>query len=209
MGALIDLTGAKFERLTVIKRVANDKDNRAVWLCKCECGKEKSVRGKDLRRGQVKSCGCWSKEKRIEARRKHGSSETRLYSIWSDMKKRCYNENSSSYKNYGARGIKLCDEWVANFDLFEKWSLKNGYEDELTIDRIDNNEDYKPSNCRWVTRKVQCNNRRNTVYVNIYGEDLTISEVAEKYKVSKSTVKGRYYKGIRGSALIAGLQKNE
>lgn len=207
MAKLKDLTGQEFGRLTVIKRGTNDKESRAMWLCKCECGNEKIIRGKDLRKGNTRSCGCLGLERRIASRRSHGFTETRLYSIWCDIKKRCYNPNSSSFVNYGGRGIEMCNEWLNNFSAFRTWSLEHGYEENLTIDRIDNDRNYSPNNCRWVTRKIQNKNTRRNIYVVIEGEELTLSELAEKHNVNYGAVKARYHRGIKGIGLIEGLRK--
>lgn len=123
------------------------------------------------------------------------TSETRLYHIWEKMKTRCYNRNSCNYHSYGGRGIKVCDEWVHNFSAFQEWALSHGYNDTLQIDRIDNDGDYEPSNCRWVTHKKNNNNRSNCVYIDYQGQTHTLKEWAEIYNIDYTTLWGRLKRG--------------
>ena len=162
MGALIDLTGQRFGRLTVLWRASNDPNGLTRWVCECECGLPAIVRGQDLRRGRQVSCGCWKDENTARRDYKHGQAGSRLHRIWKNMKSRCYNPHVLSYKNYGARGIKICREWRDDFQKFHDWAMQNGYADDLTIDRINVNGNYCPSNCRWATRAEQNRNTRKT-----------------------------------------------
>lgn len=198
-----DLVGLRFGRLTVISfdKIQNGSYR---WNCLCDCGKTKSVPSSRLKRDHTKSCGCLS----VETRTKHGKSKTKLYSTWQNMKTRCFNENDEFYDDYGGRGIKVCEEWVNSFNEFYDWSMKNGYKDDLTIDRIDNNKNYSPDNCRWVNISVQANNKRNNVKETIDGEDKTLSEWAESTGINYKTIHSRYSRGDRGKRLIRGA-KNE
>lgn len=156
---MIDLKGQKFGKLLVVEHLGVDKKNeRRLWLCICDCGNEKEAYGSYLLSGRTNSCGCAKKENMRKASTKHGYKYTRLYGIWSGMKNRCTNPKVQSYPRYGGRGIVICDEW-SEFVAFKEWAIQNGYRDDLSIDRIDGNGNYEPSNCRWADGWTQALNK--------------------------------------------------
>lgn len=184
MPAIIDLKGQTFGRLTAKEYVGKNKLNRAMWLCECECGNTKICCSYDLRRGHTKSCGCLHKESGAFRTKTHGKSKTRLYKIWSGMKRRCFNKNDWGYSRYGGRGITVCEEWKKSYEEFEKWALSHGYEETLTIDRIDVNGNYEPSNCRWASAKEQTENRRTNILVKYQGKEMPLKRACEKANIS-------------------------
>ena len=158
------------------KIVVSGHRKRIFWRCICECGAQKDVSQDNLICGRSRSCGCRRGEAIARAKTKHDQCYTRLYEIWTGMKERCYNPAVASYKDYGGRGIKVCDEWVSDYRMFSEWALANGYTDSLTIDRIDNNKDYCPENCRWSDRITQANNKRTNINIEWKGEVHTLAE---------------------------------
>lgn len=203
-----NLIGKKFGRLKVIKYVGKDENKQRIWLCKCDCGKEKRVSTRYLTSGDTKSCGCLlsdtSREYYSKLNKTHGMTHTRLYTKWRGMIDRCYNKNTNGYNNYGGRGIKVCDEWKNNFENFYDWAIKTGYKDGLTIDRINVNEDYSPSNCKWATVKEQANNKRNNCYLDYKGEKRTLKQWSEKLNVKYATLKCRKDKGWKNEEILFG-----
>lgn len=192
-----DLTGEKIGRLTVIKRVENNKANNAQWLCQCECGKEIITTTANLKRRHSKSCGCLRKEHTSGINNnfyKHGMYNTKLYQTWHNMKQRCFNKNSSHYKNYGGRGIKVCNEWL-EFMNFYNWAMSNEYSEGLTIDRIDVNGNYEPDNCRWVDNKTQCNNKRNNHLITYNGKTHTMMEWSRLLNIKYDVLRFRLKRG--------------
>lgn len=183
---LIDRIGEKYGRLTVVSRAPNksERDTNARWQCECECGRKCIQYGQDLKRGKVVSCGCWNAEKRFT----HGMSHTDTNQVWRSMKDRCTNPNATGYHNYGGRGIAVCERW----DKFENFLADMGIRPVgYTIDRIDNDGNYCPENCRWATTKEQLNNQRRNRFYELNGERKTIAEWAEKLGVNWSTIRNR------------------
>lgn len=177
-GKRLNLKGQKFGRWTVVEEVP-DMRKGTYWKCLCECGNESVVSGSMLRYGKSQSCGCLTIENKIKAKTTHGQTKTRLYRIWRGMRGRCQYEKKDNYQNYGGRGIKVCDEWDNSFESFRDWALNNGYTDELTLDRIESDGDYKPSNCRWISLKEQQNNKRSNHLFTVNGATRTIKEWSE------------------------------
>jgi hypothetical protein len=185
--AKIDLRGKKFGRLTVISVFGKTKSFNTIWLCKCDCGKEVTVINTNLTRGNSKSCGCVNIEKICERNTTHGMTGTPLYKVWVSMRNRCNTKSCSTYKYYGGRGIKICNEWQ-EFNNFYNWALKNGFKEELTLDRKNNNGNYEPSNCRWVTQLMQSNNKRNNRYLTINGMTASLADICRLYNAKYKLV---------------------
>jgi len=163
MTKLIDITGKKFGRLTAVCIDNSQRpkgSTRAYWKFKCDCGNVTYASGIDVRKGKIQSCGCLHDELVSKRFRKHGHSNTKLYFVWESMKQRCFNPNNKSFSDYGGRGVSICNQWKNSFYDFERWSIQNGYEVGKSIDRIDVDGNYCPSNCRWTDWKTQANNRR-------------------------------------------------
>lgn len=190
--------GETVGRWTILKK---DPDNYKNVICTCKCSPdvERMVDFSSIKSGKSKSCGCIS----IERTTKHGLHKHRLYKIFMGMKNRCYNSKNTGYKNYGGRGIQICQEWLDDFINFYTWAIDNGYDDNLTIDRINNDKGYSPDNCRWVNKTVQNNNTSRNVYTTINGKSKTLSQWAHENNLKYDLVWKRYEDGIRGVDLIA------
>lgn len=192
-----NLIGQRFGRLTVVGEDKNNGQNKRMWICKCDCGKTKSkpIDTYSLTHGKVKSCGCLYFESNKERNKKHGLTHSRIYKVWCSMKNRCHCVGNIAFDNYGGRGIKVCQEWYNDFQAFYDWAMSHGYTDEKFIDRIDNNGDYCPQNCRWSTMKEQQNNRRNNRQIWYKNHLYTVSQLAEKLNLSRSALAWRLDNG--------------
>lgn len=191
-----DLTGKRFGRLTVIGVEDNGKRN-TYYACQCDCGNVKVVRSDALLSGCTVSCGCKKKEQdriNLTANHSHKMSGTRLYNIWAGLKGRCNNPNDPRYDRYGGRGISVCDEWNTSFQSFYDWAISNGYSENLTIDRIDNDGNYEPANCKWSTNKEQCNNRATNINIKIGNATKTLTEWCEIFDVDVARTMARYHR---------------
>lgn len=184
-----DLTGQTFNYLTVLHYVGQ-KNGRTMWKCRCECGNEVIVGSASLKSGNTKACGCHQKDG-WGTNKTHGMTKTRIYRIWRGILNRCYYHSNKYYCNYGGRGIGVCDEWKNDFQAFYDWAMSNGYSNDLTIDRIDNDKNYCPENCQWVTRTIQMNNTRNNHLIEYKGDIKTIAEWAREMNLPYGIIRSR------------------
>lgn len=194
-----DISGQRFGKLTVIG-LHHINNSSCYWLCKCDCGNEKVVRGGDMKRGKINSCGCIKREKTALLKYKHGECHSRLYVVWQRMKDRCLKPSCPNYKNYGGRGITICDEWINDFGAFYGWAMANGYDEgankfECTIERIDVNGNYEPSNCKWANWKEQSRNRRDSIWITYNDKTHCLIEWANITNHSYGCLLYRYHKG--------------
>lgn len=204
-----DLAGKNFGKWNVIGYAGNNNDGKSIWWCVCECDNTKfyKIVGTELSRGKTKSCGCNIIEENKQRAfieqyaNSYGlttKSYKRIYRIYNHMKQRCYNQKSKDYIHYGARGIRICQEWLEDKDIFVQWCVNNGYDDTLTIERINVNEDYKPSNCMWITKNKQASNKTTTKYITYNGERLKLIDFLQsigcKTHKEQNLVRSRIFK---------------
>ena len=189
--------GIPDSRWTVLKKVESLDGKNSFYLCKCSCEQhtQKILARHSIVSGNSKSCGCLAREQASARMTTHGKNGTRLHHIWKSMHERCYCENHQQFKDYGGRGIIICDEWKNDFNSFYEWALNNGYQDNLTIDRINNNGNYEPENCKWSTRKEQSNNQRTNRLLTYNNKTQTVSQWAEEVGLNKHTLQTRISRG--------------
>lgn len=204
-----DCAGIRFGRLVADYPVGKDKHRNILWKCKCDCGNECIVPAGRLRGGHTNSCGCLSRDNVIKRNTRNfttlRSKNERLYYRWAGIKQRCTNPNHSRYKDYGGRGITICDEWLF-YEPFYAWAMENGYEEGLEIDRINNNIGYSPDNCRFVNRISNSRNKRNNVFLELNGRRFTISEWSEISGIDQKIIQKRLKRGWdAGAAIFAPL----
>lgn len=183
------ILGQKFGRLTVLS-LSHKKGYTRYFLCQCDCGKQTVVEKSALTTGKQISCGC-ARNERIRNLKRLPDGYSRLHKIFHKMKARCYNPRSNRYSRYGARGIKICDEWLSDVDNFCRWAIENGYADNLSIDRIDNDGDYCPENCRWATNIEQSNNTSCNIFVTFNGKTQTLAQWSRELNIPTSTLHNR------------------
>lgn len=195
MPKFMDLTGKRFNHLTVVSR-AETKHGKTRWNCVCDCGNTTCTITNALTSGRTRSCGCFKEDKITHAPYKqgtHGLSGTHIYQIWMSMRKRCSNQNDKSYSRYGGRGIFVCKEWADSFETFYEWSMAHSYKDGFSIDRIDNNGNYCPENCRWVPMNEQVKNTRRNVRIEHNGVVKILNEWCKIYGIPFSRANQRYH----------------
>ncbi|HSW35847.1 MAG TPA: hypothetical protein VLH18_04500 [Candidatus Limnocylindrales bacterium] len=185
--------GDVFGRLTIVEELEKKNHNRQ-FLCKCECGAKTTVDSSKLISKNTQSCGCLKREIMANKNRTHGKSKTPLYSVWNSMKGRCYNPSDAGFRDYGGRGITVCGEWQ-EFEPFMEWALKSGYRKGLTIERVDNNGNYEPQNCKWIPRSEQSANRRTNRYLKFRGNLKTMAQWSRDLGINYDTLKDRLNNG--------------
>lgn len=197
-----DLTGQKFNRLTVIRFLepSERECKTRCWLCRCDCGNEVQVNASKLKTGHTRSCGCLVNEHIGSLNKKYEYSNKRLYAVYAAMVGRCTDPNSKRYHHYGGRGIKVCDSWLNSYDEFAKWAYDNGYDPlakhgECTLDRIDVNGNYEPNNCRWISNAEQQLNRRNNHLISYNGKTQTVKEWCVELGLPETKVRWHLQKG--------------
>ena len=191
MGKPANLIGQRFERLLVKEKKGKNKHNKVVWICICDCGNKVETTTGSLHTGNTQSCGCLGKEKRNQNNLRNKLSNPKIGHVRSGMIQRCYNPKNKRYKNYGGRGIAVCKEWLESPRAFHDWAVASGYKEGLSIERINNNGDYEPSNCRWIPMREQVNNQTLTRYIPYNGEVKTLTQWAKQYRLNISTLKDR------------------
>ena len=217
MGKIIDMTGwvmsehgVPDSRWKVIERSKSLDGKNSFWLCECSCDNHtrKIIARHSLVSGNSKSCGCLSAEETSKRVSTHKMSGSRLHNIWKSMKERCYNINHDQYKDYGGRGISICEEWKDDFISFYNWAISNGYSDNLTIDRVDNNKNYCPENCKWSTRKEQNNNQRTNHLLTYNNKTQTMAQWAEEIGLNPRTLQTRISRGWNVQDALFGKTQN-
>lgn len=213
-----DLTGKRFGRLVAIKKIGNATSHGTLWLCKCDCGNTKETRANYLRNGQTTSCGCYRSEQKSKQMKKsaawntkHGhckrGSRTSLYNVWNTMRERCENPKSTSYPNYGAKGITVCEEW-SDFKNFLAFAENTGYRKGLALDRIDGDGQYCPENCRWVTQRENNRNKKNLIYLTVNGETHLLVDWARITGQPKTRLYARRGSGWSDEEIVFGKSGN-
>lgn len=194
----------KFNHLTPIKYVNSNNNYKQIWEFECDCGNKKKIILSDVKSGKTKSCGCVQ----FIRKKKHGLTRHKLYFIWNSIKYRCYNKKAKYYYNYGGRGILMCEEWKTDFKTFYDWSLNNGWKPGLEIDRKDNNLGYNPENCRFVTNKINSNNKRNNRLIKFNDKIQTLAQWSEELNIKSDTLLYRLKHWTIKQALTTPIKKS-
>ena len=195
----------KYGRWTVLNKVGQ-QGHGFMLKCRCDCGTERIVNFQHLKRGTSKSCGCFRKEKTSEIMSTHRMSKTKLFKIWCGMKKRCFDKKCKSYADYGGRGIFACNEWL-NFKPFMEWALANGYQRNLTIERIDNDEGYYPENCTFIPKREQAKNTRANRLIIYHGKRQCIAVWARELNIAYNTIIWRFNKGYPPNQCLSPVRR--
>ncbi|PFZ08422.1 hypothetical protein COL60_16480 [Bacillus pseudomycoides] len=189
------VVGETINRLTALRRHGTSSRGAVLWEFQCTCGNRCIKEGRLVRSGNAKSCGCLVAEHAKKLNYKHGFGRTKLYSVYKAMIGRCNNHKDKAFKNYGERGIQVTKEWLDDFIVFREWALQNGYKEGLSIDRIDVEKGYSPDNCRWVTREVQANNKRNNIFIRYKGKEQTLKQWCRELNLSYSAIQTSIIRG--------------
>ena len=200
----IDLTGNRYGLLTVLD-YKETRNGHTYWKCRCDCGKIHIAESYNLRSGHTQSCGCRVATIVSETQTRHGGRFTRLYRIWRNMRYRCNNPRTTNFERYGGRGISVCKEWdntEDGFENFRDWALSHGYAENLTIDRINNDGNYEPENCKWSTELEQGGNKRNNINISLNGETHNAAEWSRRTGISAKCIRKRYKKGMNAEKIL-------
>lgn len=192
---LKNLSAQRFGRLIAREPVGTNKSGNTLWRCECDCGGETVAVNSNLTRGNTKSCGCHLHDMLVERNTTHGMVRSPTYAVWRSMIGRCYTRSNTDYPHYGGRGITVYVEWRNDFPAFHEWAITSGYADGLTLDRIDNDGDYRPENCRWATQLRQANNKRNTLYITVRGATASLADMCREYGSNYKTTWKRLQRG--------------
>lgn len=189
-------TGDRYGRLAIVDEIVRREKGR-FFLCQCDCGSESVVRLGHLRNGHTKSCGCLQSEAIVTTATTHGLYSHPLHSVWAGMKQRCNDKNDQSYERYGGRGIAVCQKWNKSFKAFHSWGIANGYQKGLTIERVDNNGSYEPSNCMWIPQSEQSKNTRRCIHIEVNGVSFqTLTDAANYFNVNINTAYARLKRNL-------------